>query len=147
MGERHHEGLPADETSGKGWVYSEMEGGWGQRNEMVCSGGGNWAKEIPENQWGRVEEIYFCLKERRIKKKIFFLTYSPSKKFLPQSQALAQVRGGNWRRKWQPTPVFLPGKFHGQRSLVGYSPWGRKESHTTEQLTLSLFLWGGNGRN
>ena len=31
-----------------------------------------------------------------------------------------------WRRKWQPTPVFLPGKFHRQRSLVGYSPWGRK---------------------
>ena len=30
-----------------------------------------------------------------------------------------------WRRKWQPTPVFLPGKFHGQRSLVGYSPWGQ----------------------
>ena len=31
-----------------------------------------------------------------------------------------------WRRKGQPTPVFLPGKFHGQRSLVGYSPWGCK---------------------
>ena len=40
-----------------------------------------------------------------------------------------------WRRKWQPTPVFLPGEPHGQRSLVGYSPWGRKESDTTEQLT------------
>ena len=39
-----------------------------------------------------------------------------------------------WRRKWQPTPVLLPGKFHGLRSLVGYSPWGRKESDTTEQL-------------
>ena len=35
-------------------------------------------------------------------------------------------------RKWQPTPVFLPGKSHGQRSLVGYSTWGRKESDTTE---------------
>ena len=32
-----------------------------------------------------------------------------------------------WHRKWQPTPVFLSGKFHGQRSLVGYSPWGSKE--------------------
>ena len=32
----------------------------------------------------------------------------------------------SWRREWQPTPVFLSGKFHGQRSLVGYSPWGRK---------------------
>ena len=39
-----------------------------------------------------------------------------------------------WRREWQPTPVFLPGKFHGQRSLMGYSPSGRKESDTTEWL-------------
>ena len=39
-----------------------------------------------------------------------------------------------WRRKWQPTPALLPGKSHGWRSLVGYSPWGRKESDTTEQL-------------
>ena len=37
-----------------------------------------------------------------------------------------------WRRKWQPTPVFLPGKPHGQQSLVGYSPWGSKESDATE---------------
>ena len=40
-----------------------------------------------------------------------------------------------WSRKWQPTAVFLPGKFHGQRSLVGYSPGGSKESDMTEQLT------------
>ena len=38
------------------------------------------------------------------------------------------------RRKWQPIPVFLSGKSHGQRSLAGYSPWGHKESDTTEQL-------------
>ena len=37
-----------------------------------------------------------------------------------------------WRREWQPTLVFLPGEFHGQRSLVGYSPWGHKQSDTTE---------------
>ena len=36
--------------------------------------------------------------------------------------------------KWQPTPVFLPGKFHGQRRLVGYSLWGCKELDMTEQL-------------
>ena len=36
--------------------------------------------------------------------------------------------------KWQPIPVLLPGKFHGWRSLVGYSPWSRKESNTAEQL-------------
>ena len=39
-----------------------------------------------------------------------------------------------WRRKWQPTPVLLPGESHGQRSLVGYSSWGRKESDMTERL-------------
>ena len=41
--------------------------------------------------------------------------------------------------KWHPTPGLLPGKSHGQRSLVGYSPWGRKESDTTEQLHISIF--------
>ena len=44
------------------------------------------------------------------------------------------VRKIPWRRQWQPTPVFLPGKFHGRRSLVGYSPRSHKESDTTEQL-------------
>ena len=38
-----------------------------------------------------------------------------------------------WRWAWQPTPVLLPGESHGQRSLAGYSPWGQKESDTTEQ--------------
>ena len=42
-----------------------------------------------------------------------------------------------WRRKGQPTPVLLPGKSHGQRSLVGYSPWGRKESDMTEWRSCS----------
>ena len=40
-----------------------------------------------------------------------------------------------WRREWQPSPVFLPGEFHGQRSLAGYSPWSNQESDTPEQLT------------
>ena len=38
----------------------------------------------------------------------------------------------SWRRKWHPTPVFFPGEFHGQRSLAGCSPWGHRESDTTE---------------
>ena len=46
-----------------------------------------------------------------------------------------------WRREWQPSSAFLPGeKSHGQRSLVGYNPWGCKESDTTEQLTLNYTL-------
>ena len=47
-------------------------------------------------------------------------------------QSLSLSRKLPWRRKWLPTPVFLSGKSHGQRSLVGYSPWGRKESDMTE---------------
>ena len=47
------------------------------------------------------------------------------------------IRKIPWRREWQPTPVILSGEFCGQRSLAGYSPWGQKESDTTEQLTLS----------
>ena len=51
------------------------------------------------------------------------------------------------RRKWQLIPVFLPGESHGQRSLVGYNPWGYEESDTTEQLqfNFSLSRIGGNG--
>ena len=43
-----------------------------------------------------------------------------------------------WRREWQLASVFLPGKFHGQESLAGYSPWGRKELHKTERLEQSI---------
>ena len=50
-----------------------------------------------------------------------------------------------WRRQWHPTPVLLPGESHGQRSLVGYSPWGRKESDTTERLHFHfhvyIYIW------
>ena len=56
-------------------------------------------------------------------------------------QLYNQVRKIFWRREWLPTPVFLPGEFHGQRNLAGYNPWGVKESDTTEKLTLSLFLY------
>ena len=44
-----------------------------------------------------------------------------------------------WRRQWQPTPVLLPGNSHGRRSLVGCSPWGRKESDTTEWLHFHFY--------
>ena len=50
---------------------------------------------------------------------------------LVTEQQLIPSRVVMWRRKWQPTPVFLPGKSHGQRGLVGYSPWGCTESDKT----------------
>ena len=48
------------------------------------------------------------------------------------------VRKIPWRRKWQPIPVFLPGKFDGQRSLAGYSPQGHKKSNTTAKLNTHM---------
>ena len=52
----------------------------------------------------------------------------------------------NGRRQWQPTPVLLPGKSHGRRSLVGCSPWGREESDATEWLHFHFSLsWIGEG--
>ena len=49
-----------------------------------------------------------------------------------------QSLGGKipWRMEWQPTPVYLPGEFHGQRSLADYSPWDHGKSETTKQLSL-----------
>ena len=55
-------------------------------------------------------------------------------------QALGSNRLGLRRRQWHPTPVFLPGKSHGWRSLVGCSPWGRSESDMTEQLHFQFSL-------
>ena len=52
----------------------------------------------------------------------------------------AWVRKIPWTRAWQPTPILLPGEFHGQRNLAGYSPCGPRESDTTKRLTLSLSI-------
>ena len=63
--------------------------------------------------------------------------------------ALEILAYDQWRRKWHPTPVLLPGESHGRRSLVGCSPWGRKESDKTEWLHFhfSLSCIGeGNGK-
>ena len=56
-----------------------------------------------------------------------------------ETQVWSPGREDLLERKWQPTPVLLPGKFHGRRSLVGYSLWGRKELDTTEQLHFHFF--------
>ena len=66
----------------------------------------------------------------------------------PESKLYKSPRFILWRRHWHPTPVPLPGKSHGWRNLVGCSPWGHKESDTTEQLHFhfSLSCFGeGNG--
>ena len=65
-----------------------------------------------------------------------------------RSNCFVPSRTGHQRRQWHPTPVLLPGKSHGWRSLVGCSPWGRKESDTTERLHFHFSLsciGDGNG--
>ena len=62
---------------------------------------------------------------------------------------LKSSKDNSWRRQWHPTPVLLPGKSHGWRSLVGCSPWGLGESDTAEQLHFHFSLscigeWDGN---
>ena len=67
--------------------------------------------------------------------------------YIPRS-GIHRLYGSSWRRQWHPTPVLSPGKSHGQRTLVGCSPWGREESDTTEWLHFhfSLSCMGeGNG--
>ena len=54
---------------------------------------------------------------------------------MQQTQVQSLGQEDPWRREWQPTPVFLPGEYYEQRSLVGYSPWGQEELDTTERLT------------
>ena len=57
------------------------------------------------------------------------------------------VRKIPWKRKWQPTPVFLPGESHGQRNMAGYSPWDHKESDTTERLNQQQLCFTNNNNN
>ena len=65
---------------------------------------------------------------------------------LPNSDLNWKSRENHRRRQWQPTPGLLPGKSHGWRNLVGYSPWGRKEWDTTERLHFHFSLsWIGEG--
>ena len=70
--------------------------------------------------------LQFSLRSKDIKG---FPCGSAGKEFACSEEEPGSISGsGHWRRKWQPTPVFLPGESHGQRSLAGYGPWGRKES-------------------
>ena len=62
----------------------------------------------------------------------------PYRQFIPVG--LRTPRRIFWRRQWHPTPVLLPGKSHGRRSLVGCSPWGCEESDMTGQLHFHFSL-------
>ena len=79
--------------------------------------------------------LVFCAEHRKISVLRFFC-FPSSKKTLWHIGKM-NIYVLFWRRKWQPTPVLLPGKFHGWRSRVGYNPWSHKESDMTEQLHFS----------
>ena len=104
-----------------------------------------WLEEMGEKKAGYT--LGFRIVVSKCSCKIKFKIYSywtENKPWLPGSACVclqcrrpgfdSWVRKISWRRKWQPTPVFLPGESHGQRSLVGCSLQGRKESDTTERL-------------
>ena len=82
-------------------------------------------------------------KEQRFWMSLFlpnFFSWSSLKKTTSWNKNLPWVGKIPWRRKWQSTPVLLPGKSHGQRSLVAYSPWGCKQSDRTERLHFHFHL-------
>ena len=83
--------------------------------------------------------IYWATKEHCGASQRAFVVKKKKKKTEKTKPACqSKVRNSPQRRKWQPAPLFLPGKFHGQRSLVGYSPWGHRDGHhwATEQRAL-----------
>ena len=65
-------------------------------------------------------------------KNLLHILSDSSHQQLCQSLSIRPIRRSCWRRQWHPTPVLLPGKSHGRKSLVGCGPWGLKESDTTE---------------
>ena len=87
---------------------------------------------------------YFIQFNQKEWHKFIFLEYNMIHEFQPSypenSERLNVSSRLQWRRQWHPTPVLLPGKSHGQRSLVGCSPWGREELNTTERLHFHFSL-------
>ena len=129
-----------------------MDGSYSVTTESLYSGWQVNSRWIEENEKLSVRHaalLVFQSDSRRISQS-FFLLYLVCSPALEFSQVAQQVKNllpnagdvgdpGSiavgkipWSRKWQLTTVFLLGKFHGQRSLVGYSPWGRKESDRSE---------------
>ena len=99
----------------------------------------NWLKNL--NKEERKERVFSLRWVRGKRSSIGFVWWLSSKGSSCQCRRHRRyefdpwIRKTPWRRKWHATPVFLPEESHGQRSLVGYSPWGHQESDTTEYST------------
>ena len=95
--------------------------------------------------WKRVKNRKLCEKlyphrDLYIDLKLTFTVWVIQEAIKQPSKLLKESRHRVWRRQWHPTPVLLPGKSHRWRSLVGYTPWGCKESDTTERLHFHFSL-------
>jgi len=107
-----------------------------------------WLQNFTKGKlWGQVDQrkYFLFLRKKKISGKKMNLTWKPT---FNKRHYWAFLGKWNRRRQWHPTPVLLPGKSHGRRSLVGCSPWGPKESDMTEWLDFhfSLSCFGeGNG--
>ena len=93
----------------------------------------SWTNFVILPLWGVSPSVRPLSFSEKIQRQHYVLLNLPSHSF----STLFFFRGGG-SGIWQPTPVLLPGKSHGQRSMVGYSPWGLKQLDTTERLH---FLW------
>ena len=97
-------------SPGKAWTYLPLQG----INQCFT-----WlASEVGNHQW--FTGLPWRLRQWRIWLQCGRPRFNPWVRKIP------------WRLEWLPTPVFLPGEAHGQRSLAGYSPWGHRESYTTD---------------
>ena len=96
------------------------------------------------SRWGTGAVIYLEVEEEPSlhASLVYHLPISSWKCCLQKSPSVLENLSNTmmWRRQWQPTPVLLPGKSHGRRSLVGCTPWGHEESDTTERLHFHFFL-------
>ena len=112
-----------------GWVF------WGLPGGLVSVGGA-----LGVSTWRRTV-IHGCL--RTSPGALLSLVAQMVKHLTTMWEAWVRSLGREdpLEKAWQPTPVLLPGKSHGRRSLVGYSPWGRKESDTTEQFHFLSFFF------
>ena len=139
--------LPACSTSSSHlflghWAWYPTEGGrpWGPEGASMIS-------NLPQTFAGHLfSGMYYS------KHFISIISFNPYITLGKESTCQCRRRWFNlwvrkipWRRKWQCTPVFLPGKFHRQRSLAGYSPWVCKESDTTEHAQRNRTGIPGNG--
>ena len=87
-----------------------------------------------QNSWGDIHKSFMLIKTSGLP---WWLRWSRICLQFRRAGFDPRVMKIPWRREWQATPVFLPGESHRQRSLVGYNPWGCKESDTSEWLTFS----------